>query len=91
MVLTPEGRLARYFYGIQYPAGGLRLGLVEASENKIGSPVDAVLLFCSQYHPSTGKYGLIISRVITIAGGMTVLILGTLLIVLFRAGPQTNV
>lgn len=91
MVLTPEGRLARYFYGIQYPAGGLRLGLVEASENKIGSPVDAVLLFCSQYHPSTGKYGLVISRVISIAAGMTVLILGTLLIVLFRAGPRTNV
>lgn len=90
MVLTPQGRLARYFYGIQYPAGDLRLSLVEASADKIGSPVDVVLLFCSQYNPATGKYGLIISRVIAIAGLVTILTLGTLLIVLFRGGRQVS-
>lgn len=90
MVLTPEGKLARYLYGIHYPAGDLRLSLVEASENKIGSPVDAVLLFCSHYNPATGKYGLIISRVISIAGLVTVLALGTFLIILFRGGRRAS-
>ena len=91
MVLTPQGKLARYFYGIQYPPGGLRLALVEASHEKIGSPVDAVLLFCCQYNPATGKYGLIISHVISIAGGITVLILGTLMFILFRSEPHSAV
>jgi protein SCO1 len=90
MVLTPEGRLARYFYGIQYPSGGLRLSLVEASENKVGSPVDAVLLFCCAYNPSTGKYGLIVSRVLMIAGVLTVLTLGTLIFMLSRAGKHAQ-
>jgi len=90
MVLTPEGKIARYFYGIQYPAGDLRLSLVEASENKIGNPVDAILLYCSQYNPATGKYGLIISRVLSLAGLVTVLSLGTFLIVLFRGGRRAN-
>ncbi len=91
MVLTPQGKLARYFYGIQYPSRDLRLGLVEASANKIGSPVDAVLLFCSQYNPTTGKYGLIISRIIQIAGLVTVLSIGTLIAALFRSGRHAGV
>jgi protein SCO1/2 len=85
MVLTPEGRISHYFYGIQYPAGDLRLALVEASDRKIGSPVDAVLLFCSHYDPAVGKYGLIISRVLQLAGAFTILSLGTLMLVMFRA------
>jgi len=84
MLLTPEGRISRYFYGITYPARDLRLGLVDASEGKIGSPVDAILLFCYHYDPSTGKYGLIISRVMQIAGGLTLLILGGLIFILAR-------
>jgi len=84
MVLTPEGKLARYFYGINYPSRDLRLGLVEASEGKIGTPVDAVLLYCYHYDPNTGKYGLLISRVIQIAGVLTILTLGTLVAFLFR-------
>jgi protein SCO1 len=90
MVLTPQGRLARYFYGIKYPAGNLRLGLVEASQGKIGSPVDEILLYCCQYDPQTGKYSLIISRAIKIAGGVTVLCLGTMILVLFRGGRQAH-
>jgi protein SCO1/2 len=88
IVLTPEGRVSRYFYGIQYPASDLRLALVDSSDNKIGSPVDAVLLFCSHYDPAVGKYGLVISRVLQIAGAFTVLTLGTLMLVMFLREPR---
>lgn len=84
MVLTPDGRLARYYYGIKYPERDLRLGLVEASAGKIGSPVDQILLYCYHYDPATGKYGLLISRVIQIAGILTVLAIGILIAVLLR-------
>jgi protein SCO1/2 len=84
VVLTPEGKISRYFYGIRYPSGDLRLALIESSHNKIGSPVDAILLFCCQYDPAVGKYGLIISRVLQLAGAITVLSLGTFMLVLFR-------
>jgi protein SCO1/2 len=84
MLLTPEGKISRYFYGIQYPSRELRLGLVEASEGKIGTPVDQVLLFCYHYDPKTGKYGLLISHVIQAGGALTVLILGIAMLILFR-------
>ena len=84
VVLTPEGKIPRYFYGIHYPSGDLRLALVESSHNKIGSPVDQVLLFCCQYDPVVGKYGLIISRILQLAGVITVVSLGTFMLVMFR-------
>jgi len=84
MLLTPEGKISRYFYGIQFPSRDLWLGLVEASEGKIGTPVDQVLLFCYHYDPATGKYGLLISRVIQAGGALTVLILGIAMVILFR-------
>jgi protein SCO1/2 len=84
MVITPEGRIARYFYGIEYKPRDFRLGLVEASEHKIGSPVDAIMLFCYHYDPMTGKYGLVIMNVIRTLGSATVIALGTLLFVLIR-------
>jgi protein SCO1 len=84
MMLTPEGKISRYFYGITYPSRDLRLGLIDASEGKIGSPVDAILLFCYHYDPHTGKYGLLISRVLQLLGVLTVLIVGILMIILFR-------
>lgn len=83
-LLTPEGKISRYFYGIEFPSRDLRLGLVEASAGKIGSPVDQVLLFCYHYDPSTGKYGLLISRLIQAAGAATVLAIGALILVLYR-------
>lgn len=77
MILTPEGRVARYFYGVDFPARDLRLALVEASSRKIGSRVDQVLLFCFHYNPVTGKYSLIVDRILQIAGvGTVVAILG---------------
>src|SRR5262245_58662704 len=60
MVATPQGKLSHYFYGIEYSARDLRLALVQSSENKIGSPVDQLLLYCYHYDPATGKYGAVV-------------------------------
>jgi protein SCO1/2 len=79
MVLTPKGKIARYFYGIQYPSRDLRLGLVEASEEKIGSPVDQVLLLCYHYDPATGKYTLAVMGLVRLCGALTLVVLGTFL------------
>jgi len=84
MILTPDGRLSRYFYGVTYPERDLRLGLEEASGGKIGSPIDAAMLYCYHYDPHTGKYGLLISRVIQLSGALTVVLGGVGLFVLFR-------
>lgn len=80
MIATPEGRLSRYFYGIEYAPRDLRFALIEASKNKIGSLSDQLLLLCFHYDPMTGKYGLVITSVLKIAGCLTaaVLILGVL-------------
>lgn len=88
IVLTPQGRIARYFYGVEYAPRDLRLGLVEASANKIGSPVDQLLLLCYHYDPATGKYGVLITNVIRLAGVATVLGLGTFMLVMFRRERQ---
>ncbi len=74
-VLTPEGELSRYFYGLEYAPRDVRLGLVEASRGKIGSAVDQVLLFCFHYDPVTGKYGLVIMNVLRLAAVLTVALL----------------
>lgn len=72
-VVTPDGRIARYFYGVEYSARDLRLSLVEASQGKIGTAVDQVLLFCFHYDPSTGKYGLLIMNLLRTGAALTVL------------------
>ncbi len=84
MVLTPQGRMARYLFGVEYGPRDLRFALIDASEGKIGSPVDSVLLYCYHYDPETGKYGLVIMRVIRVAGAATVLALGTFIVVMVR-------
>jgi protein SCO1 len=73
MVLTPEGKIARYFYGIDYNPRDFRLGLVEASANRIGTPADQVLLFCYHYDPMTGKYGMTVKRITQVLGTATAL------------------
>lgn len=83
LVLTPDGRIDRYFYGVVYPARDVRLGLVEASEGKIGTLTDHALLYCYQYDPMTGKYGVVVMNVLRAAGGLTVLILGIFMAVMF--------
>ena len=91
IVLTPQGKVSRYFYGILYPPRDIRLALVEASNEKIGNPVDAVLLYCCQYDPATGKYSVVVSRVLRIAGVITLLCMGTLIIALSRGGRQDEI
>lgn len=78
-VLTPEGRISRYFYGIDYPPQDLRLGLVEASENRIGTLTDQFLLLCYHYDPATGQYGFAIGNAIRAAGLITMIGLGIFL------------
>ena len=91
MILTPQGKISRYFYGIEYAPIDLRLGLVEASANKIGSFVDQVLLRCYHYDPITGKYTLIAMNVLRLAGLATVLLtLGTFVFVMFRRDRREN-
>ncbi len=87
MVLTPAGKIAQYYYGVDFPPKDLRLALVQASNNKIGNLADAVILYCFHYDPVTGKYNAVIGRVVQLAGGLTILSIGTVLIVLFRRGP----
>ena len=84
MIVTPDGRLSKYFYGVEYSPRDMRLGLVEASENKIGNPVDALLLFCFHYDPATGKYGAVAMNMVRFAGAAFALIGGMFLFVVFR-------
>src|ERR1700686_4550423 len=84
MVLTPRGRISRYFYGVDFPPKDLRMGLVEASQGKIGNAVDQVLLYCYHYNPATGKYGAVVSNMLRLGAGLTILLLGGLLLILFR-------
>jgi protein SCO1/2 len=75
VVLTPDGRVSRYLPGVDYSPRDLRLSLVEASEGRVGSPTDQVLLLCFQYDPTTGRYGLAIVRLLQVLGGMSVVAL----------------
>ena len=72
LLLTPDGHLSRYFYGVEFPARDLRLGLVDASAGKIGTPVDRVLLYCFQYDPATARYSATILGIVRLGGIMTI-------------------
>jgi protein SCO1/2 len=89
MVMTPGGKLSRYFYGIEYSPRDLRLGLVEASDNRIGSAVDQLLLYCYHYDPATGKYAWVVN-IYRWGGGITVLGICALLLSLRRRGSSSS-
>jgi protein SCO1/2 len=84
MVATADGRLAKYLYGIEYSPRDLRLALVDASAGRIGNPVDRVLLYCYHYDPKTGKYGLVVLNVIRLGGLVTMVALGSFVLVMAR-------
>ena len=84
IVVTPDGRPARYLFGIEYGPRDLRLALVEASEGKIGNLADNLLLFCYHYDPMTGRYGLYVMSALRVAGVATVLMIGTFIVVMTR-------
>ena len=73
MLLTPDGRISRYFYGVEYPSRDVRLGLIDASAGKIGNPIDHLLLYCFQYDPSTARYSATILRIVRMGGLLTIL------------------
>jgi len=84
IMLTPEGRTSKYIYGIDYGPRDVRLALVEASNHKVGTPVDRLLLYCYHYDPTTGKYGLVMMNVIRLGGVVTLACLGGFLLVMWR-------
>jgi len=88
MLLTPDGRISQYYYGARYFPSDLRLGLIEASQDHIGTLADQIVLYCYHWDPRTGRYGAIVSRVIQVSGGVTLLFLGGVLLFLFRAYPN---
>ena len=84
VVLTPDGRIARYMYGVEYAPRDLRLALVEASQRRIGNPVDTVLLYCYQYDPARGRYAASVLRLVRLGGILTVLGLASFVLVSLR-------
>jgi protein SCO1 len=83
-IVTTEGKLAQYYMGVEYSPKDLLLGLNEASSNRIGSPVDNILTYCYHYNPQTNTHSLIVARVVQMGGGLTVLLLGGFMLVMFR-------
>lgn len=81
---TPQGKLSRYYYGIEYAPRDLRLGLIESAQNKIGSPVDQLLLYCYHYDPATGKYGAVVMNMVRLGGIVTIILIVGMILFLRR-------
>ena len=90
LIVTPQGKIARYYYGIDFSPRDVRLGLIEAAGNTIGSPIDQVLLLCYHYDPLTGTYGVVVMNVVRLAGFATVLALAGYLLVMFRRDRRAH-
>jgi len=84
MLLTPDGRLAQYYYGIEYAPRNIQLGLIEASQGKIGNLADELVLYCFHYDPTQGRYGAAIFNILRVSALATLLLLGGFMIVMFR-------
>jgi protein SCO1/2 len=89
-IVTPEGKLAQYYMGVEYSPKDLRLGLVEASANRIGSPVDNILTYCYHYDPQTNKHSLIVARVVQLGGLVTMCSLGGFMLAMFRRDARKD-
>jgi protein SCO1/2 len=87
-IVTPEGRMAQYYLGVEYSPKDVLLGLIEASGNKIGSPVANILTYCYHYDPQRNKHSLIVARVVQAGGMMTMACLGGFMFVMFRKDLQ---
>jgi protein SCO1/2 len=88
IVATPEGKLSRYLFGIDYAPKDLKFGIMESAENKVGNLAEKLMLYCFHYDPSTGKYGLAVMRVMRLGGIATLIGLGTMLFVFWRRGKK---
>lgn len=90
MIVTPQGKIAQYYYGVEFSPKDIRLGLIEASRNRIGTVVDQVLLYCYHYDPNTGRYGAVVTNIMRLSGAATVLIIGGFLIVMYRRESHSS-
>ena len=90
MILTPDGRISRYFYGVEYAPRDVRLGLVEASNNQIGTPTDQILLFCYHYDPATGKYGALTMNMVRVSAAGFLLVGGVFMLIAFRRDRRAS-
>ena len=88
MVVTPEGKMSRYFYGIDYAPKDIKFGIMESAEAKVGTPAEQLLLYCYHYDPATGKYGLAILRVIRVAGIATLLGMGAMAFIFWKRNKR---
>lgn len=88
MVATPDGKMSRYFYGIDYAPKDVKFGIIESADSKVGSASEKLLLYCYHYDPSTGKYGLAILRVIRAAGVLTLVGMGTMIFAFWRKNKK---
>jgi protein SCO1/2 len=84
MLLTAEGKVSRYFYGIEYSSKDIQFGIMDASKNKVGSLTDQIALYCFHYDPAKGKYGLAIMRLVRLAGLLTIALIGGFIVVMVR-------
>jgi protein SCO1/2 len=89
-IITPQGKIAQYYMGVEYSPKDLRIGLAEASNNRIGSPVDNILTYCYHYDPGTNKHSLIVARIVQLGGLVTVLTLGGFMYLMFRADVKRD-
>jgi len=87
LVVTPDGKLSRYFYGVEYSPKELRLALVESGEGKVGSAIDELLLYCFHYDPESGRYGVVVMNLVRLGGVLTILFIGGF-IMLARRGES---
>ncbi len=90
LVLTPDGKIARYFFGLQYPPRELRLAMVEAADEKIGSLADKLLLFCFRWNPSTGRYSAVTLNIVRLGGALTLAAILLMVVFLSRRGRKHN-
>ncbi len=88
LVLTPDGRLSRYFYGVEYSPKELRLALFESGQGNIGSVVDELLLYCYHYDPANGRYGAVVMNLVRLGGVLTVLAIGGFILLMRRQERQ---
>ncbi|HVM96499.1 MAG TPA: SCO family protein [Candidatus Acidoferrales bacterium] len=91
IVLTPQGRISRYFYGVEFAPRDLRLGLIEAADNKIGTAVDQLLLYCFHYDPKTGRYGALAINSVRLGGLVTVVALTSFVVVMLRRERRNHI
>jgi protein SCO1/2 len=87
LLVTPQGRLSRYFYGVEYSPKELRMALVESGEGKIGSAIDQVLLYCYHYDPAAGRYGVVVMNLVRLGGVVTVVAMAAFILLNRRRAP----